>query len=108
MTLSDIGGILEAIPGMTGKVAYNAFPDNEAPELPFAVYLERESSSFYADNRVYCQSVSVDIELYTEVRAPAMEWRLEQALTDAGIVYTKSIDYLDSERCYMTVYTVCI
>ena len=108
MTLSDIGGILEAIPGMTGKVAYNAFPDNEAPELPFIVYLERDSETFAADNRSYFLSCTVDIELYTEARAPAMERLAEDALTDAGIVYTKSIDYLDSERCYMTVYTVCI
>lgn len=108
MQLSDIGSLVNAVPGLQGKVAYRAFPVGKAPALPFAVYLERESSSFFADNQIYCQSVSVDIELYTEIRDETTEGLLEAALRDASLIWTKTIDYLDSERCFMIVYTVSI
>lgn len=108
MQLSDIGTILNAVPGLQGKVAYRAFPVGEAPELPFVTYLERSQEPFAADNAAYYVSSTVDIELYTEARDEATEGLLETALREASLIYLKNIDYLDSERCYMIVYTVSI
>ena len=108
MELSDIGSIVNAVPGLQGKVAYRAFPVGKAPSLPFVTYLERSQDPFAADNAAYYVSSSVDIELYTEIRDAATEGLLEAALRDASLIWTKTIDYLDSERCYMIVYTVSI
>ena len=108
MQLSDIGSLVNAVPGLQGKVAYRSFPVGEAPSLPFVTYLERSQELFAADNAVYCVSSSVDIELYTEARDETTEGLLEAALRDASLIWTKTIDYLDSERCYMIVYTVSI
>ena len=108
MELSDIGSLVNAVPGLHGKVAYRAFPEGEAPALPFVTYLERSQDPFAADNAAYYVSSSVDIELYTEIRDEATEGLLEAALRNASLIWTKTIDYLDSERCYMIVYTVSI
>ena len=108
MTLSDFDALLHSVHGMGGKVAYRAFPPGKAPPLPFITYLERSQELFAADNAVYCVSSSVDIELYTEARDETTEGLLEAALRDASLIWTKTIDYLDSERCYMIVYTVSI
>ena len=108
MQLSDIGTILNAVPGLQGKVAYSAFPVGEAPELPFVTYLERSQEPFAADNAAYYVSSTVDIELYTEDRDEATEGLLETTLREASLIYLKTIDYLDSEQCYMIVYAVTI
>ena len=108
MELSDIGSLVNAVPGLQGKVAYRDFPEGEAPPLPFVTYLERSQEPFAADNAAYYVSSSVDIELYTEIRDEATEGLLEAALRDASLIWIKTIDYLDSERCYMIVYTVSI
>ena len=80
MELSDIGSLMNAVPGLQGKVAYRAFPVGEAPSLPFVTYLERSQEPFAADNAAYYVSSSVDIELYTEIRDEATEGLLEAAL----------------------------
>ena len=108
MELSDIGSLVNAVPGLQGKVAYRAFPVGEAPALPFVTYLERSQEPFAADNAAYYVSSTVDIELYTEIRDETTEGLLEAALRDASLIWTKTIDYLDSERCFMIVYTVSI
>ena len=53
MELSDIGSLVNAVPGLQGKVAYRAFPVGEAPSLPFVTYLERSQDPFAADNAAY-------------------------------------------------------
>ena len=108
MQLSDIGSLVNAVPGWQGKVAYRAFPVGEAPSLPFVTYLESSQEPFAADNAAYYVSSTVDIELYTEIRDETTEGLLEAALRDASMIWTKTIDYLDSERCFMIVYTVGI
>lgn len=108
MNLPDIGRLLNSVPGLQGKVAYRAFPVGNAPELPFVVYLERSQEPFAADNTAYYVSSSVDIELYTETRDAQTEGLLEAAMLDASLIWTKTIDYLDSEQCFIIVYTVSI
>lgn len=108
MTLSDIGSLLDAVPGLRGKTAYRYFPVGEAPALPFAVYWDHTPETMYADDEAFYVYTPVDIELYTEARDTAMEGLLEAALREASLGWRKTIDYLDSERCYMIVYTVFI
>ena len=106
MTAQQLSCILETIPGIYGRVAMNAFPEGEAPELPWIVYRQTSANRLLADNRVYYSSPVFVIELYTEIKSPETEAALESALASAELIWTKDEDYLDSERCYMITYTV--
>lgn len=108
MPLEELAALLESIPGMAGKVAYYAFPLNEAPPLPYITYLQTASDNMAADNRVYHKRRDVDVELYTERKDLNLENALEAALDSAGIVWAMDEDYLNSERCYMLTYSISI
>lgn len=106
MTAQQLSNILETIPGFGNRVAMNAFPKGEAPELPWIVYRQTSANRLLADNRVYYNSPVFVIELYTEVKSPETEKTLESALASAELIWTKEEEYLNSERCYMITYTV--
>lgn len=105
MTLEQLGNLLESVPGFSGRVAYRSFPVGEAPGLPFVCYLQTGTYIVYADNRAYCSFPVVDVELYTHLKSPEAETKIEAALATAGIVWTRDPDeWLNSERCFMIVY----
>lgn len=105
MTLEQLGNLLESVPGFSGRVAYRSFPVGEAPNLPFVCYLQTGTNTMSADNRVYYSCPVVDVELYTDLKSPETETKIEAALATAGIVWTRDPDeWLNSERCFMIVY----
>lgn len=106
MIIENLREILESIPEFKNKVAYRAFPKNEAPKLPFICYLETGTDNFFADNTVYLSSSIVDIELYSSVRDLESERIIEAKLLENNITWTKDIEYIDSEKVYEVVYTV--
>lgn len=106
MTAQQLSWILETIPGFFGRVAMNAFPEGEAPDLPWIVYRQTSANRLLADNRVYYSSPIFVIELYTEVKDPDTETALERTLARDDLIWTKEEEYIDSERCYMITYTV--
>ena len=108
MSLNELATLLQSIPDFSGKVAYYEFPECEAPELPYIVYLETGEKNVCADNTVIYRQISVDIELYTALKDPQIEKAVENALSSAELIWTKNEDYLDSDRCYMITYTVAI
>ena len=106
MELTNLKAILEGITGYADKVVYYAWPEREAPQLPFICYLERQSNNFFADGITFAEIKAIDIELYTEKRSTAEEKKVEAALTSNGIPWEKAIDYIDDEKCWMITYTV--
>ena len=103
MTLEDIKTILEA----TGlPVAYRAFPEGDAPALPFVCYHTPYSSNFAADGVAYATINHINVELYTQVKDPATEGKVEAALTQAGIYWEKSETYLEDEKCLQILYEI--
>ena len=104
--LEELRQLLESIKGFRNKVAYRAFPVNEAPKLPFICYLETGTDNFYADNTVYQSASVVDIELYSRNRDIVSEKLIEEKLRENHITWSKDIEYLDDEKCYETIYTV--
>lgn len=106
MSITELKTILEGVQGFATKVAYYQWPINEAPALPFVCFFEREAYTFPADNVVYYQRPRFSVELYTKNRDPETEALFETAFTAAGIYYTKETEYLDDERCQMTVFSL--
>ncbi len=105
MTLEQLGNLLESVPGFFGRVVYLSFPVGEAPGLPFICYLQTGAVTMSADDRIYYSSPTVDVELYTALKSPETEAKIEAALAAAGIVWTRDQDeWLNSERCLMIVY----
>lgn len=106
MELSEVKTLLENITGYSGKVVYWAWNEGSAPALPFICYFETGNNNFEADGIVYHSSRQIRIELYTEDKQPNEEAKVESALTEAGIVWTKECEYLDDEKCWMIIYIV--
>lgn len=106
MKLSDFSDELESIDGFEGKVAYRAFPEKEAPDLPFICYLESGSNNFNADNIAYVKKKIVDIELYSRNKDIASEEAIEEKLNELGLPFEKDETYINSEKCYEIIYTV--
>ena len=96
---------LKTLLGTTGlPVTYRAWPENEAPPLPFICYLVAYSNNFGADNRVYHKIDHIQVELYTKLKDPEAEDRVENALS--SLYWDKTEEYIDSERCYQILYEI--
>lgn len=104
--LEKLKKLLESIDGFENKIAYRAFPVGQAPQLPFICFLETGTNNFFADDTVYAAMSRIDIELYSRNRDVMSEELIEEKLRTNHIAWTKDIDYIDSEKCYMVTYKV--
>lgn len=101
MPFEEFGAVLK---GSELPVTYRAWPEGEAPELPFLCYRSTGTDTLPADGGVYHQWDNVRVELYTKLKDPALEKKVESSLS--GFTWTKDEIYIESERCYMIVYEV--
>lgn len=99
MTLSELKTVLEGATGFSGKVVYHAWPESQAPALPFICYQETNSTNFFADDMVYQPVMGVRVELYSKRKDTASESAVETALNAAGISWEKTEEWLTDERC---------
>jgi len=106
MTTAEVKTMLEAITGFANKVVYWAWPEKEAPALPFICFFTPNANTFGADNKVYYQSNVFRVELYTLKKSESTETIVESALANNGIFYRKATEYIESEKCFMTVYEI--
>lgn len=101
MDLAALKALLET----TGlPVTYYAWPDQAAPPLPYICFLTAYSNNFGADNAVYYPIDHIQIELYTELKDPETEGKVEKALS--SVFWEKSETYIDTERCYQIIYEI--
>lgn len=101
MTLQEIKAMLDT----TGlPVTYRAWPIDEAPPMPYICYLVAFSNNFGADNVVYWPINHLQIELYTELKDPESEGKVESALS--SLYWDKTETYIDEERCYQILYEI--
>lgn len=105
ITLAQMKTLLEGVTGFSKKVTYYEWPINEAPALPFVCYFSTNDYTFPADNTVYYQRPRISVELYTKNRDLTTEALFETAFKNAGLYYTKETEYLEDERCQMTVFS---
>lgn len=85
-------------------IAYDHFPADEPQQLPFICYLFQHSDNFYADGAVYVTISRIRVELYTEIKDPDAELRVETALSE--FCWRKEETNLSSEQCYEIIYEI--
>ena len=104
MTYKEVSEMIESI-GL--PYAYNEFPQTlEGP--PFICFLFSDSADLMADNTNYAKIRPLFIELYTDNKDFALESRIEAALNNAGLVFTRSETYIGSERMFQVVYDTSV
>lgn len=101
MTLDGLHSLLKST-GM--PVTYRAWPENDAPPLPYICYLVAYSNNFGADNRVYWKINHIQVELYTKLKDQEAEDRVENALS--SLYWEKTEEYIETERCYQILYEI--
>lgn len=106
MTLSEIFTMLNGITSMTGKVAFDLFPETLNQSLPYINIQCPTTYTFGADNITYYQKPNVNIELYSKRKDTTTESAIETALTTNGIYYTKHEGRIESQSCYQVVYEI--
>ena len=105
MTYTDVAAMLEEL---ELPIAYDHFAEGESPDPPFICYLYPESIPFGADNIVYFQFHELDIELYTDIKDPALEKRVETLLSAHELFFQKNEAWIDEEKLYEVLYTVIV
>ncbi len=96
--------ILEMLTELGLPYAYHHFAEDEAPDPPFICYLTPGSDNFAADGKVYYKIDAFHIELYTDVKSPALEAVIEAVLDEHGFFYNKSEVWIESEKLYEILY----
>ena len=85
--------------------AYDHFAEGEGPDPPFICFLLPGSSNYAADGRVYFKAAIVNVELYTDLKDPELEQRVEVVLDEHGIFYDKTEVWIESEKLYEVLYS---
>lgn len=96
--------VLKMMEEMGVPFAYDHFVEGEAPKPPFLVFLYPKAVNFAADGIAYFKVNQLDIELYTDLKQPEVEERIESVLLKHGIFYGKSEVWIESERLYEVLY----
>lgn len=106
MTIPQMKTLLESVNGFANKVTYYEWPLNEAPALPFVCFFSASETDFAADNINYYSVPRFAVEVYTKLRDLDTEALFETMFRNNDIYFTKGTEYLNDERCWVTVYTI--
>ncbi|MBR3237428.1 MAG: hypothetical protein IKF99_03225 [Oscillospiraceae bacterium] len=101
MTYAEIASMIASAGFPT---AYYQFPDGTGQAPPFICFFYPESRDMYADDSNYQKVEHLVVELYTDNKDFAAEAAVEAALRGAGMTWTRSEAWLDSERMQEVIY----
>ena len=101
MTIEELKARLDT----TGlPVAYAAFPETDAPDMPFICYMATGTLNYAADGEVYSKIQRVEIQLFTRYKDVEAEAVLEVALQ--GLYWNNEEEYEEDELCHRVTYSV--
>lgn len=83
---------------------YYQYPIKMVPPLPYTVYYYPNTDNFGADDKVYTKISSLNVELYTAKKSPAIEAHVEAVLESHNLFWNKTEAFLDSENMYEVLY----
>lgn len=96
--------IAEMLAATGYPVTYLQWPEKKVPPLPYICYYYPSMEPETADDTHYAQFYTLNVELYTKEKQFDVENNVEQALLNAGFVFTKEEDYLNDENMYEELY----
>lgn len=96
--------VADALASAGYPVVYRAWKENEAPELPYICYYYPSMTPETADNTHHAQIYSLNVELYTQNKQFDVEANVDNALLNAGLVFTKEEAFLTDENMYEILY----
>ena len=102
MTYKEVASM---IAGMNYPYAYDPFAEGNAAPPPFICFYFSGSDDLSADNTNYAKIRPLTIELYTDNKDFTAEENVEAALNSAGLVYSRSETFIDSERLYEVIFS---
>lgn len=105
MTHDDVVALMEE---MGIPYAYDHFAEGESPDPPFICFLYPREVEFGADNVVYHTFNALDIEVYTDIKDPELEERVEAVLAAHELFYHKSEVWIEEERMYEVLYELTV
>ena len=85
--------------------AYYQFPQGTEQAAPFICFFYDLDNDFIADNTNYAKIEQLTIELYQDFWDDETERKVEAAMKEAGMVYTRERVVIDSEKLFETIYT---
>ena len=85
-------------------LAYDHFIEGEAPAPPFLIFLFPKSNNFSADGKVYQRIDELNVELYSDLKQPELEARLEAIFDNHELFYEKTEVWLPEEKLYEVLY----
>ena len=97
--------LLEIISEIDIPSAYDRFAEGESPDPPFICYLVPGNDNFAADGKAYFKVDQVNIELYTDLKDPETENKVEAVLDSHGVFYDRTEVWIESERLYEVLYS---
>ena len=110
MTHQEIAEMIAGI-GLPYALDHFAKDDGAHPQSPpFICFFYPNDDDFIADNANYARITALTIELYTDAIEFDLEDTVESTLIAAGLPFTKTQTYIESERMYQTSYNteVCL
>lgn len=105
MTLSQFKTMLAST---NYPVAYEHFPETDAPTMPFICYAAVGSNNFGADGIVYEKGTMLQVQLFTKTKDEVAEATLEAVFEDNRIYWENTGEYNEDELCYRVIYEVQI
>lgn len=81
-----------------------AWPKDDAPALPWGVFLVDDDATFIADGERFCKAARWRVELYQKTRDRLVEQKVEQAIEQTFGPYRRGEQWVDDENCLMAVY----
>ena len=88
MTYEQIAELMEE---MGLPFAYHHFAEGESPAPPFLLFLSPGENTFSADNQMYFSFKQLDIELYTDIKNPELDfpciWRVKASAGCCIVIY---------------------
>lgn len=76
------------------------------PKLPWGIYQVDGDDVFFADGVPYFSQTQYTVLLYTEIKDPIQEEKLERVFFDANIRFQKTETAIESEKLYEVRYEI--
>lgn len=97
--------IFEVLQSTGLPCAYSHFKTKQDP--PYVVYIGGGQDTMEADNTIYWRENTYQVEYYFATKNEANETAIEDALLDAGYIYTKTEDiYIEEQGVFVIYYQI--